>query len=63
MVTSAGDLFMTVVVREAEDGNGYIAYIREFPGCFADGETAEEAEENLRDVTSTFLIAQHVKKH
>ena len=63
MVTIAGDLFMTVVIREVEEGDGYIAYIREFPGCFADGETAEEAEQNLRDVTATFFATQHLKKH
>ena len=63
MVMVSGGFVMTVVIRQAEGATGYIAYIREFPECFADGETEQEAEDNLRDVTSAYLEVQHVRKH
>ena len=63
MVTTAGGFFMTVIIKQAEGRSGYIAYIREFPACFADGETEQEAADNLQDVTSAYFETQHVKKH
>ncbi|HKX17169.1 MAG TPA: type II toxin-antitoxin system HicB family antitoxin [bacterium] len=63
MVTIGDEFSMTVVIRQTEGGSGYIAYIRELPQCFADGETEQEAEDNLRDVTSAYFETQHVRKH
>lgn len=39
---------LTAVFEEAEEG-GYIAYIEEIPGVNTQGETLEEAKENLAD--------------
>jgi predicted RNase H-like HicB family nuclease len=63
MVTIADDFSMTVVIKQAEGGSGYIAYIRELPECFADGETEQEAADNLRDVTSAYFETQYARKH
>lgn len=41
-------LNFTAVFEEAEEG-GYIAYIAEFPGVNTQGETLEEAKENLKE--------------
>jgi antitoxin HicB len=32
-----------------DDGGGFVAYAIDLPGCMSDGETQEEAIENLRD--------------
>ncbi len=39
---------MTAVFEPCEEG-GYIAYIEEIPGINSQGETIEEAKENLTD--------------
>ena len=39
---------LTAVFEEAEEG-GYIAYIEEIPGVNTQGETLEEAKENLKE--------------
>lgn len=39
---------ITTVFEEADEG-GYIAYIEEIPGVNTQGETLEEAKENLYD--------------
>jgi antitoxin HicB len=44
-----------------EDEGGYHAEIIEFPGCFADGETAAEAAENLEGAASSWLTAAIAK--
>ena len=36
-------------IFEPCDGGGYIAYIQEIPGINSQGETIEEAKENLTD--------------
>lgn len=41
-------LILTAVFEEVEEG-GYIAYIEEIPGVNTQGETLEEAKENLKD--------------
>ena len=41
-------LDLTAVFEEAEEG-GYIAYIEEIPGVNTQGETLEEAKENLKE--------------
>jgi predicted RNase H-like HicB family nuclease len=39
---------LTAVIQEADEG-GYIAFIEEIPGVNTQGETVEEAKENLFD--------------
>jgi predicted RNase H-like HicB family nuclease len=42
------DMKFTAVFEEAEEG-GYIAYLEEMPGVNTQGETLEEAKENLQE--------------
>jgi predicted RNase H-like HicB family nuclease len=46
--------YLTVVVAESID-NGYVAYVKELPGCLSQGETIDEAIENVLDVAKTYL--------
>jgi len=41
-------------VPEAE-GGGYVAFVEELPGAISEGDTLEEARENLRDAISLLL--------
>jgi predicted RNase H-like HicB family nuclease len=43
-------------VPEAE-GGGYVAYTEELPGAISEGDTLEEARENLRDAIALLLEA------
>jgi predicted RNase H-like HicB family nuclease len=43
-------------VPESE-GGGYVAYAEELPGAISEGETLEEARENLRDAIALLLEA------
>jgi len=46
-------------VPEAE-GGGYTAYTEELPGAISEGDTLEEARENLRDAVGTLLQLSHL---
>ena len=46
----------TAVYQEAEEG-GYVAYAEELPGAITQGETLQEARENLADAIQTVLEA------
>ncbi len=46
----------TAVFEEAEEG-GYIAYVAEVPGAVTQGETLEEARDNLREAAELVLEA------
>ena len=39
----------------ASEGGGYLAYAEELPGAISEGDTIEEARENLRDATELLL--------
>jgi predicted RNase H-like HicB family nuclease len=39
------------------EGGGYVAYAEELPGAISEGETLEEARENLRDAVEELLAA------
>jgi predicted RNase H-like HicB family nuclease len=43
-------------VAESE-GGGYVAYMEELPGTISEGDTLEEARENLRDAIELLLEA------
>jgi len=53
------DLTLTAVYEEVPDseGGGYVAYVEELPGAITQGETLEEARENLRDAIELLLDA------
>ncbi|MBE8540003.1 type II toxin-antitoxin system HicB family antitoxin [Geoglobus acetivorans] len=43
-----------VVLEEAEEG-GYVVYVPSLPGCVSQGETREEALENIREAIEVYL--------
>jgi predicted RNase H-like HicB family nuclease len=48
----------TVLVFEAEaDEGGYWASVAELPGCYSQGESLSEVEENLKDAAEEYLHA------
>jgi predicted RNase H-like HicB family nuclease len=46
----------TAVFEEAEEG-GYVAFAEELPGAITQGDTLEEARENLREAIELVLEA------
>ena len=50
------ELTLTTVFEEAEEG-GYIGYVAELPGANTQGETIEEARENLGEAIQLILEA------
>lgn len=51
------DLQYTAVFEQLsqDDGGGYLAYCEELPGAITQGETIDEARENLKDAISLIL--------
>jgi predicted RNase H-like HicB family nuclease len=52
-------LTLSAVYEEVpeSEGGGYIAYAEELPGAISEGNTLEEARENLRDAIEILLEA------
>ena len=52
---------LTVVFEEvpAADEGGFVAYVEEPPGAITEGDTLEEARENLRKAIALLLEANH----
>ena len=50
------ELTLTAVYEEAEEG-GYVAYLAELPGANTQGETLDEARENLSEAIQLILEA------
>lgn len=52
-------LVLTAVFEEVPEteGGGYVAYAEELPGAISEGDTLEEARENLRDAVKELLAA------
>lgn len=48
------ELTLTTIFEEAEEG-GYIGYVAELPGANTQGETLEEARENLTEAIHLIL--------
>lgn len=44
----------SVIYEQALEG-GYVAYVPTLPGCHTQGETIEEAEENIREAVELYL--------
>ena len=53
------DMTLTAVFEEVapSEGGGYVAYTEELPGAITEGDTLEEARENLRDAIAVLLEA------
>ena len=43
-----------VVLEEAEEG-GYVVYVPSLPGCVSQGETRDEALENIMEAIEVYL--------
>jgi predicted RNase H-like HicB family nuclease len=52
-------LTLSAVYEEVpeSEGGGYVAYTEELPGAISEGDTLEEARENLRDAIELLLAA------
>lgn len=51
--------YATVIVALAEDeGGGYLGFVPDLPGCMSDGETREEAINNLADAMQEWVDTQ-----
>jgi predicted RNase H-like HicB family nuclease len=53
------ELTLTAVFEEvpASEGGGFVAYTEELPGAITQGDSLEEARENLRDAIEILLEA------
>ncbi|HVN17367.1 MAG TPA: type II toxin-antitoxin system HicB family antitoxin [Dongiaceae bacterium] len=53
------DMTLTAVFEEVSpaEGGGFVAYAEELPGAISEGDTLEEARENLRDAIALLLEA------
>jgi predicted RNase H-like HicB family nuclease len=51
------EMVVTAVYEQVpeSEGGGYTAYTEELPGAISEGDTLEEARENLRDAVATLL--------
>lgn len=43
------------VVLEASEDGGYTVYVPSLPGCISEGETIEEALQNIQEAISLYL--------
>jgi predicted RNase H-like HicB family nuclease len=43
------------VVLEPSDDGGYTVYVPTLPGCISEGETVEEAMQNIREAIELYL--------
>jgi predicted RNase H-like HicB family nuclease len=43
------------VVFEPSDEGGYTVYVPSLPGCISEGDTLEEARENIREAVGLYL--------
>lgn len=53
------ELKLTAVYEEVpkEEGGGYVAYVEELPGAITQGNTLDEARDNLRDAVELLIEA------
>lgn len=53
------EMVFTAVFEEVpgSEGGGFVAYAEELPGAITEGDTLEEARENLRDAVEELLEA------
>jgi predicted RNase H-like HicB family nuclease len=58
------DMVLTAVYEQVSksEGDGYVAYVEELPRAISEGDTLEEARENLRDAVELLLEANPEKR-
>jgi len=56
------EMVVTAVYEQVpeSEGGGYTAYTEELPGAISEGDTLEEARENLRDAVKSLLEVSQV---
>jgi predicted RNase H-like HicB family nuclease len=63
---ASGKVCLNIVFRKAEIDGGYIAECLELPGCMSQGETEEEAKENIVDAIEScisVLVEDYLKSN
>jgi predicted RNase H-like HicB family nuclease len=61
-----GKVCLTIVFRKAEIDGGYIAECLELPGCMSQGDTEDEAKENIVDAIEScisVLVEDYLKSN
>ncbi|MFK4720544.1 antitoxin HicB [Bradyrhizobium niftali] len=53
------DYAVTIQPLPAADGGGFVAVVRDLPGCMSDGETPQEALTNAQDAIACWIEAAH----
>ena len=48
---------VTIQPLSAKDGGGFVALVRDLPGCMSDGATPEEALANVEDAIACWIEA------
>ncbi|MFQ6074678.1 MAG: type II toxin-antitoxin system HicB family antitoxin [Candidatus Bathyarchaeia archaeon] len=49
---------LKVILEPAEEG-GYTVFVPSLPGCISEGDTREEALENIREAIELYLESRH----
>jgi predicted RNase H-like HicB family nuclease len=47
-------MMLKIVLEESDEG-GFTVYVPSLPGCISEGETEEEAMENIREAIELYL--------
>jgi len=50
-----GDCMKLKIVLEESDEGGYTVYVPSLPGCISEGDTEEEAIENIKEAIELYL--------
>ena len=45
---------LTIILESSEDG-GFTVYVSSLPGCISEGETEEEAMDNIKEAIELYL--------
>lgn len=53
---------VTITALSEDDGGGFAATVPALPGCMSDGDTPEEAAENVRDAIVAWLETLRAEK-
>jgi antitoxin HicB len=51
------DYSVLIEPLSVENGGGFLAYVPDLPGCMSDGETEQEALDNVRDAIEAWIAA------
>ncbi|WP_404379344.1 type II toxin-antitoxin system HicB family antitoxin [Caenispirillum salinarum] len=59
-MTNEGYAILIRPLPESE-GGGYVATVPDLPGCMSDGDTRQEAAENVQDAIHAWLATAHIE--